>query len=253
MNSLIRTLLVAALLGGALNVGAQVDTSLTKEFAGMSAKERTRVAKQETEDAARDPAFQAVMQEAETLFAGQHYDEALERFKEARRMRPLNVYPKVKIKDLEALIAKRDAERPSEPPVEPTVPAPTPVVVAPIPAPQPTKPEPVKEEPPKVDPSPAPVVPPAPAPVVRTAPAERPAPAVATSPTVRDSAKTALPDGTHERIYKEGRAVVQERRVVANGQETVYRKVTHPWGDVVYFQDGLAVPARVWAEVFGNQ
>ncbi len=253
MKPLLRTFLVAALLGGAADAGAQVDTSLTKEFAGMSAKERTRVAKQETEDAARDPAYQAVMQEAETLFAGQRYDEALERFKEARRMRPLNVYPKVKIKDLEALIAKRDAERPAEPPVEPTVPAPTPVVVVPMPAPEPTRPEPVKVEPPKVDPSPRPVVTPTPAPVVRTAPVERPAPVVNTTPTVPDSTKASLPDGTHERIYKEGRAVVQERRVVADGQETVYRKVTHPWGDVVYFKDGLAVPARVWAEVFGNQ
>jgi hypothetical protein len=247
MKSLIRTLLVVALLGGAADAGAQVDTSLTKEFAGMSAKERTRVARQETEDAARDPAFQAVMQEAETLFAGQRYDEALERFKEARRMRPLNVYPKVKIKDLEALIAKRDAEGPAETPVEPTVPAPTPVVVAPKPAPEPMKPEPAKVEPPKVDPSPTPEVTPAAVPVVRTAPV------VNTTLTIPDSTKASLPDGTHERIYKEGRAVVLERRVVADGQETVYRKVTHPWGDVVYFKDGLAVPARVWAEVFGNQ
>jgi len=248
MRPLFRFFLFGALLLGAAEAGAQEDTSLTKEFAGMSAKERTRVAKQETEDAARDPAFQAVMQEAEALFSAQRYDEALARFQEARRMRPLNVYPKVKIKDLEALIAKRDAERSVEPPVEQLVAVPDPVVVTPPPTPVPTKVEAAKtEEPPK----PKPLIAPVPDPMVRTTPAEQSMPIARPAPSVRDSAKTPLAEGTHERIYKEGRAVVQERRIVTAGQETVYRKVTHPWGDVVYFQDGLAVPARVWAEVFG--
>ncbi len=214
----------------------------------MSAKERTRLAKQETEDAARDPAFQALMQEAEALFSAQRYDEALARFQEARRMRPLNVYPKVKIKDLDALIAKRDAERTVSPPVEQPVAVPPPVLVTAPPAPEPTTIDAAKKEAPPRSP---PLMAPVPMPEVRTAPVERSVPMVTTTPAVKDSAKAPLSEGSHERIYKEGRAVVQERRVVVAGQETVYRKVTHPWGDVVYFQDGLAVPARVWAEVFG--
>jgi hypothetical protein len=246
MRPLFRFFLFGALLLGAAEAGAQGDTSLTKEFAGMSAKERTRVAKQETEDAARDPAFQALMQDAEALFSAQRYDEALARFQEARRMRPLNVYPKVKIKDLEALIAERDAERPVERPEEQPVAIPAPVVVPTPPTPVPTKVEAAKtEEPPK------PPIAPVPDPMVRTTPAEQSMPIARPAPSVRDSAKTPLAEGTHERIYKEGRAVVQERRIVTAGQETVYRKVTHPWGDVVYFQDGLAVPTRVWVEVFG--
>jgi hypothetical protein len=60
------------------------------------------------------------------------------------------------------------------------------------------------------------------------------------------------PDGLQERTYKEGNAVVLERRLVKEGRETIYRRVNHPWGAVVYFEDGLAIPARRWAEVFGE-
>ena len=61
-----------------------------------------------------------------------------------------------------------------------------------------------------------------------------------------------LPDGQQERTYKEGNAVVLERRLVKDGRETIYRRVNHPWGAVVYFEEGLAIPARRWAEVFGE-
>ena len=60
------------------------------------------------------------------------------------------------------------------------------------------------------------------------------------------------PDGLQERSYKEGNAVVLERRLVKEGRETIYRRVDHPWGAVVYFEDGLAIPARRWSEVFGE-
>jgi hypothetical protein len=61
------------------------------------------------------------------------------------------------------------------------------------------------------------------------------------------------PTGLEERTYKEGRAVVLERRLTTNGHDEIYRQVTHPWGEVMYFKDGLAVPARVWNEAFSGR
>ena len=61
------------------------------------------------------------------------------------------------------------------------------------------------------------------------------------------------PDGLQERSFVEGRAVVLERRVVKEGVEAVYRKVTHPWGQVVHFRDGIAISEREWEAAFGPQ
>lgn len=261
--SLLRLLVIPAWLL-VCAVQAQPDTSLTREFAGMSAKERSRLARKEAEEAAQDQAFQTVMRDAEALFTAQRYDDALARFEEARRMRPLNVYPKVKIQDLQALIAKRNAEREADRDTSPSLPAPPQVVtpVEPEPRPQPLVevPEPVPAPPSVVQPAPqdSAVNPPA-----RREEAPRPEPrpdrTVPSTGTRTPSPVTpavtptpAPPDGLQERTYKEGNAVVLERRLVKEGRETVYRRVNHPWGAVVYFEDGLAIPARRWAEVFGE-
>lgn len=84
------------------------NSSLTKDFAKLSAKERTKLAKQEIENAAKDARFIELMSNAESAFRARDYDEALGIYKEARHRRPLNVNPKVKIEDLEALIAQQN-------------------------------------------------------------------------------------------------------------------------------------------------
>jgi hypothetical protein len=259
--SLLRLLVIPAwLLVCALH--AQPDSSLTREFAGMSAKERSQLARKEAEEAAQDAAFQAVMRDAEALFTAQRYDDALARFEEARRMRPLNVYPKVKIQDLQALIAKRNAERDAARDTAPPSPAPQQEVrsAEQVPAPPPTTavkvPEPLSAAPTVVQAAPrdSAVKPPAlkdeaPKPEPRP---DRPVPLSGTpsTPTPTVTPAPAPPDGLQERTYKEGNAVVLERRLVKEGRETIYRRVNHPWGAVVYFEDGLAIPARRWAEVF---
>lgn len=228
---------------------AQPGESLTPEFAGMSSKERARVAKLEQEDAAKDAAFQAVMAEAEALFQGQRFEDALAKFQQARSMRPLNVFPKVKIQDLQALIAKREEERAMaekqltqvEPKVETlpenvsqvSQPAPEPVLEHDAPPPATELTEPVVE---------------------RTEPfrAAKPRPMVQMpQPSVQDQPPAEpLTDGIQERTFVEGRAVVLERRIVRDGIALVYRKVTHPWGQVVHFRDGIAISEREWAEAF---
>lgn len=236
-------LIVAFTIGSAS--WAQADSSLTPEFAGLSAKERARLAKKEAEEAAQDTRFQTVMTEAEALFKLQRYDEALASFQQARSLRPLNVYPKVKIQDLQALIAKREsAAKEQAQSLQTSAPPPLPKdQVVPV----------VKHEPEgvpqevKID-----------SPPDRTA--ERPVersprelPSKPGSPTAAPVSKIKLPDGLTERTFVEGRAIVMERRLVRSGVEAVYRKVSHPWGEVMHFRDGTAISEREWSAAFGGQ
>ena len=92
-----RSILAFALLAASVAVG-QEDSSLTREFGHLSAKERARIAKQEVEDAAKDTRFQEAMVQAEALFQQKKYDDALAGYQGARALRPLNVYPTVKIR-----------------------------------------------------------------------------------------------------------------------------------------------------------
>lgn len=242
-----------------LNLGAfaQVDSSLTDEFSKLSAKERARIAKKEQEESVNDSAFQEVMASAEQLFQERSYDAALERFKEARRLRPLNVYPKVKIQDLQALIAKRDeAARKSQAEVA----APKPVE-APVEQLQPNPPTLTTEppEPARIDSSTAPkeASRPEPAPIKASKASYAPRVVHVEAPVMREKEaekpgqESGLPDGVQERTYMEGRAIVLERRVVKEGKETVFRKVTHPWGQVVHFRDEHAISDREWNEALG--
>lgn len=231
---------------------AQGDSSLTRDFERLSAKERARIAKKEQEESAQDPRYQAAMTVAEDLFRKQQYDDALVRYQEARNLRPLNVYPKVKIQDLQALIAKRDAEVVARTEVQAQPPAPIPVpadtaskatrlvpveVVA------------VKEVPalPKPDTTKTVVRP------KRSTVVAREQPRKVTTAAPVEPVKAAGPDGVEERMYMEGRAVVLERKVTNRGHIEVFRKVTHPWGQVNYFRDGIAISERVWKETGGAQ
>jgi len=237
--------LMIFMLGLAMPVFAQ-EEGLARDFEKLSAKERARIAKEEQEAARVDVAFQAAMTQAEDLFRQVKYEESMTKFKEARSMRPYNVYPKVKIQDLQALIAKRDAA------ISAVAPAPDPAV-----APGTgetvvgTKPvsvasnklvfsEPVRERTvevvrshePRAITGPAKVLPPkseAPVSVKHT---------VASRPAVAP----VLIEG--QRVYKEGRSVVVENTLGQEGHLVTYRKVSHPWGEVNYFRDGSPISAR---------
>jgi hypothetical protein len=221
------------------------------DFDHLSAKERSRIAKEEESGAPKDERYQAVMSEAESLFQQQRYDEALERFQEARDLRPYNVYPRVKIQDLQALIAKRDAAKSS---------------AAPAVEPDTLGPEAVEPPAPREYPHPKPGLPAEPhdrtqqvdlEPRGNDSGTRPPTTTGRTEPTVvrteRLPEKAREPQEEGELIYMEGRAVVVERRVAQEGRIAVFRKVTHPWGAVVYFKDAAAIPERMWTEVFGSR
>lgn len=233
-----RDALFALALLVAYGAGAQVDSSLTDEFGHLSAKERARIAKKEQEDAAKDVRYQEVMATAEGHFRERRYDEALADYQVARGMRPLNVYPKVKIQDLQALIAKREAARADSLAAHVPVVNHTPEVLA-------------------TDTIPVTNVVRAEAPALAVeeqralVPPERPQALPAEPRSAEPLESEPIPsEGLHERTYVEGRAIVLERKLVRDGRMEVYRKVTHPWGQVVHFRDGATISERHWNEVF---
>ena len=101
-------LLVCSLLIAMLTASGQKgDSSLTKDFPKLSSKERSRIAAKEVEESKKDDAYQLAMLNAERSFQQGRYEEALVFYESARALRPYNVYPKVKIEDLHALINKQ--------------------------------------------------------------------------------------------------------------------------------------------------
>ena len=232
-------------------------TPSTKEFAELSAKDRTRIAKKEESEAVGDIAYQAIMTQAETLFRDKRFEESLEQYKVARNMRPYNVFPKVKIQDLNALLHIREEQAPGpsrsnaeitimklERPAEPVIvvePSATPVEV---PEQMPAEPVIVVEKP--IAPVHAPTRVPE-----RDVRAKVPLIKEISTPVVAEESEP-LPDGMVENYSKEGRALVCEREVIKDGKKTVYRRVIHPWGEKMYFKDRVAVPERIWVEAFGE-
>lgn len=211
--------------------------ALAKDFDKLPAKERTRIAARETRESAEDTAYLAVMHRGDQAFQAGQFEAALAAFQEARNLRPYNVYPKVKIEDLQALISKRAAEQaaPSPPASGPEVPgAGAAVEPVPPPAQRAAAPTPAQAPPPRAQAAQPPPV---------AAPANHP-------PAARQ--EMAPPPALGERIYKEAGAVVTERTVEDNGKPVTYKKVVHPWGQTFYFKDGLSIPAGQWSGRFSQ-
>lgn len=238
--------------------------SLTGDFGKLSAKERSRIAEREVAESAKDTLYQRVMHNADLAFQQGRYQDALAAFQQARKLRPYNVYPKVKIEDLQALIKKQEQEAAKQAALAAPPPAPAPVATpdpasppkadepAPAPAPTPAPPPPPNAPPEKAAAMPAPP-PPAPTreqpgtipPPAKPVPAKEPRHAAPNK-----AAKAAPPPG--ERIYKEAGAVVTERTLPDGDHTVTYKRVAHPWGQTFYFKDGRAIPAREWNERFNE-
>lgn len=240
---------VIALLVPCLAPSVGLCQGLDGDFNQLSAKERSRIAKEEESGAPKDERYQAVMAEAESLFQQQRFDEALLRFQEARDLRPYNVYPRVKIQDLQALIAKRDranSEADMGEHTEPSAPEPSISREAEHPSGIEAVDTTNGRMPADHDPQ------------QRSNEASGPLPGkprtgTTAERTERVAEKSPEPLEEGQLIYKEGRAVVVERRVAQEGRIAVFRKVTHPWGAVVYFKDAAAIPERMWTEIFGSR
>ncbi|MBK9540240.1 MAG: hypothetical protein IPO12_16075 [Flavobacteriales bacterium] len=250
-------------------------------FAQLSAKERTRMAKQEENEANQDVEYLALMESAERHFQAQRFDDAMAVFEKARERRPLNVYPKVKIDDLRVLISKRDAAlKEAEAAHEATLVPSGPTSPAPIPDPVPWSGTgaPMNEVPEVLT-----------TPVASAAEEVAPEHTMHGTPSAERSAtisvgQTAAPrapiaqmvrdpvpvppvqaieqariseavpvDGVEEAQFKEGQAIVLQRTCRSGHLVQVYRKVDHPWGRTFYFLDGLSIQERVWTERFNDR
>lgn len=247
-------------------------------FAQLSAKERTRMAKQEENEANQDVEYLALMESAERHFQAQRFDDAMAVFEKARERRPLNVYPKVKIDDLRVLISKRDAAlKEAEAAREATLVPSGPTSSAPIPDPVPGsgRGAPMNEVPevlttpvasaveeavpehtasgtPSAERSATISVGQTAAPraqVVRKAVPVPPGQAIEHA----GIAEAVLRDGVQEEQFKEGQAIVLQRTCRSGHLVQVYRKVDHSWGRTFYFLDGLSIHERVWTERFGDR
>lgn len=238
-----RSIRHAFLLSGAFvscAIFAQKDRgSLTDQFPGMSAKERSRIAAKEAEEAQKDANYQDVMRAAELSFQEGRYEEAISGYEQARALRPYNVYPKVKIEDLRALIAKQAAEKDTTSIVEEH-----PVEQESAAVPQAISPEPIVSGQVRADLAPR-VTPTAPAPVPVVDLAEE---RISSPPPTPSFAKAA--EGIIEQRYREGHAFVIERAVTIDGRLVKYKRVYHPHGQTFYFEDGFSVDERVWKARF---
>lgn len=231
--------LTGPLMALLLTAQAQGDKgSLTDQFPNMSAKERARIAAKENEEAQKDASYQDVMRAAEQSFQEGRYEEAIKQYEQARAMRPYNVYPKVKIEDLRALLARQAASSDSavveDHPVDPE-----PVVAAEGPA---TRPLPPAEE-----------TPVAPGPTLHRQPERTPDPVTEKPVPAVEQVSPGPAAGIIEQRYREGHAFVIERAVTVDGRLVKYKRVYHPYGQVFFFEDGLAVDERVWKARFPDR
>lgn len=254
---LVRLICTLVIYSWALHGTAQgKNGELTKDFDKLSAKERSKIAAKETQEAAEDSEYQALMREADHAFQATHFEEALATYERARAMRPYNVYPKVKIQDLQALIKKRDLEKAA---VEPSTMA-EPETIEVQEVIQPASPDPAPVSQPTSEPVPAPPAAVVPASTTTTSPVSSPKPTVdtptetppeVTKPAVRTApAPQSKPATVGERVYVEAGAVVTERTVEDDGKTVIYRKVVHAWGQTFFFKDGLTISQFQWDQRF---
>ncbi len=261
---LVRRALIVAAVALSLPCFSQGgNNDLTKDFSKLSAKERTKIAAQENQAAAVDTNYQAVMRRAESAFQGGDYQKALASYEDARKLRPYNVYPKVKIQDLQELLKKNVAEKATQHTAQPgtTVVGPEVAVAPTIVVDMPTPISTTSAQAPVIPPVQAvSIAPPVaiPRPIPEPVPEKnlepvRPAPSIPTPTEVaRVPAEAPLPKIMGERIFLQAGAVVTERTVIDDDRPTVYRRVVHPSGQVFTFKDGLSIPERMWKERFGD-
>lgn len=238
------TLLIIGILICQLKAEAQ------KDFSELSAKQRIKIAEEEQVQAATDHTFQQEMELGHELFKQKHYLKAIRAYEQAQKKRPYNVYPKVKITDIElsmkdTLVQLREAEKQElsqqrdriEPEKKPD-------------QQQPNETE--KERLEKLD-------------NWEKKERERMArereredkkseplpesggdvPKISLEDYQKELAQK-YPSGITEEEYKEGNKSITKRIVVRGGKGNEYKRVEHSWGGVFYFKNGEAITDRVW-------
>lgn len=224
-----------------------------QDWSKLSASQKIKLAKKEQKAAKKDPTYLALMDEALALFQSGKYDEAKSAYEKAHELRPDNVYPMVMLDDIEIAMTL--------PQVEPEIEEAEAEIIAEEIAIEVLEEEIIEEEieiieeeilaeelmieEAEVDSE-----------IVIAERAEPLKSPVATKKTekviVNHPAKVYEEDGVYKENFKEGSANVEQITIVEKGASTIYRKVSHSWGAVYYFENGNAIFKTEWEKMLAD-
>lgn len=212
----------------------------------MSPKQKIKLAKKEQKAAKKDPEYLKLMDEALILFQDGKYNEAKVLYNTAHNRRPDNVYPMVMLDDIEVAITLPKEELVVEEIIQKEI------IVENI-APQIIEEkveveeevnviEEVKNE--DIALEVTPIVVPVDTEIKLE---EEKKEVVATEKVViTHPIKMYKEDGIYSEDLKEGNATIHQITFVEKGVSVVFRKVSHPWGAVYFFQNGDPITKAEW-------
>jgi len=225
-----------------------------EDLKDMSARERIRVAENEKIAAATDAEFQQYMSTGHELFSDRHYLKAIRSYEKAAEVRPYNVYPKVKITDIElsmkdTLEILRAAEKEE---IKKEEPKPKEPEIAEDEEKLPETQEQTMERLNKWEEKERQKL--ASQRDNKKTKKEQPQPSQTQSGDVqsmsiedyRKELGETFPSGITETVTEEGNKIITKRVVVHDGKGDEYKKVVHNWGGIFFFKNGNAVTERVW-------
>jgi len=213
------------------------------DWSKLSAKQKIKIAKKEQKAAKKDPEYLKLMDDALLLFQEGKYDEAITKYQAAHKRRPDNVYPVVMLEDIEVAL-----NLPVEDQTEITTEA---IEIEAIPEIEEeitdTKVEIQQNDAQKETVEPEVIV--LPKEVEKPATVTRPSQHAEQTTTRTQVQREYLNDGIYKDSFKEGNADVEQVKIVEKGVETVYRKVSHPWGAIYYFKGEDSISEKEWIDL----
>lgn len=236
----------------------QLPVLAQKDWSNLSPKQKIKLAKKEQKAAKKDPEYLKLMEEALVLFQEGKFEEAKKKYSKAHSRRPDNVYPMVMLDDIE-IAMNLPQEKTKEEIVEEeiieeisneeiaiesleeevlTEENEIEVEIDEMEKEEVVEEESIKEENTEI------VVPVEPEVVIN-----REIKANTEKTVINHPPKVYEKDGVYRENLKEGNADVEQITIVEKGQTTIYRKVSHAWGAVYYFQDGDAIFKSEWEKV----
>ena len=223
----------------------------------LSPEERIELAERENMEASTDPTFLNLMDQAHQLFRERHYLKAIRAYESAQQARPNNVYPKVKIADIELSMKDTLAQLRAEEKREQQnnaqafqLPEREQPKARNLEAEQQQEAERLKlveqwergirgntPDPPKQEEQP------------HAKPQNTNADVVQlTEDDMQRELAENYPPGITERVYQDGSRKVTSRVVVKDGKGNEYKKVEHGWGGRFYFKNGSPISEGTWQQ-----
>lgn len=229
-----------------------------KDWSNLSPNQKIKLAKKEQKEAKKDPEYLKLMDEALVLFQDGKFEEAKRKYTEAHNRRPDNVYPMVMLDDIEIAMnlpqEKTTEEIVEEQVVEEIIEEEIAiesleeevlqeeneieVEIDEMAVEEKIEEEAIENEDTQI------VVPVEPEVVIN-----REIKANTEKTVINHPPKVYENDGVYRENLKEGNADVEQITIVEKGQTTIYRKVTHAWGAIYYFEDGNAIFKSEWEKI----